>query len=206
MQKLVYCLLLLTIFLPLQAQRFEKREKTERVFGITDPKITLKSQGTEILYHFQLTDIEGNPQTLAPYKNKVLLIVNTASKCGYTPQYKELEALYKLYKDKGLMVIAFPSAQFANQEFDTNEQTADFCSKNFNITFPLMSKTDVKGHTAHPLFTWLIQKAKQSQGNPIRWNFTKFLVSPQGDYVLRYEPGVSPLALSKTIEHLLNKN
>ena len=156
------------------------------------------------VYDFSATTIDGKPRKLADYKGKVLLVVNTASKCGFTPQYKGLEALYKKYKDKGLVVLGFPSNQFGAQEPGPESEIAEFCEMNYGVTFPLFSKVDVNGDAAHPLFKYLTSTKKGLLGSEgIKWNFTKFLVDKKGEVVERYAPTTKPEDLVKDIEKAL---
>jgi glutathione peroxidase len=142
---------------------------------------------------------DGSELSLSQYKGKVMLVVNTASKCGFTPQYKGLQALYQKYADKGLVVIGFPCDQFAHQEPGSDGEIAEFCQRNFGVSFPLMAKVEVNGDGAHPVFKHLRKKAPGVIGDSIKWNFTKFLVSKDGDKVLRYAPTVEPEALESDI-------
>lgn len=142
---------------------------------------------------------DGTELSLSQYKGKVMLVVNTASKCGFTPQYKGLQALYQKYADKGLVVIGFPCDQFAHQEPGSDGEIAEFCQRNFGVSFPLMAKVEVNGDGAHPVFKHLRKKAPGVIGDSIKWNFTKFLVSKDGGKVLRYAPTVEPEALESDI-------
>lgn len=156
------------------------------------------------IYQFNAIDYRGEEVSLADYKNKVLLIVNTASACGLTPQYKALEQLQKQYGDNGFTVLAFPCNQFKQQESANIDEIKQFCDLNFNITFPLFNKIDVNGENAHPLFKFLTSEAKGILGSKsIKWNFTKFLVSADGKNIKRYAPIVKPESLAKEIEKLL---
>ena len=143
---------------------------------------------------FTVKDIDGKEVKLADkYKGKVLVIVNTASKCGYTKQYTDLEAIYKKYHEQGLEVLAFPSNDFGQQEPGTNEEIKTFCSTKYPVTFPLFSKVPVKGDQKEPLYAYLTDTAKNpSTGGDIKWNFTKFLVGRDGKIIARYEPAVKP--------------
>ncbi|WP_218311048.1 glutathione peroxidase [Alteromonas antoniana] len=146
----------------------------------------------------------GETESLDAYKGKVLLIVNTASKCGFTYQYEGLETLYKQYKDRGFAVLAFPCDQFGHQEPGDDEQIAGFCSGSFGVTFPLFKKTDVNGDSAHPLYVTLKSEAPGILGTKkIKWNFTKFLVDTQGHVVKRYGPTTKPEAIASDIESCL---
>jgi glutathione peroxidase len=143
------------------------------------------------IYDISLKDIDGKSTSLKPYQGKVLLIVNVASKCGYTPQYKELEAIYQKYKDQGLVVMGMPCNQFGKQEPGTNEEIKEFCSSKFNVTFPMFDKLDVNGANRHPLYTALAGKDSPVPGD-IKWNFTKFLVGRDGKVLKRFDSKVKP--------------
>jgi glutathione peroxidase len=151
------------------------------------------------VYDFTLNSIDGPPAPLAAYKGKVLLLVNVASKCGFTPQYTALEAVYEKYKDQGLVVMGFPANNFMAQEPGTNEEIKTFCSRKYNVTFPMYSKISVKGDDKAPLYQFLTEQ----KGGDIKWNFTKFLVDPQGKVVARYAPTDKPQGLAKSIEAIL---
>jgi glutathione peroxidase len=156
------------------------------------------------LYDIEVTTIEGKKKRLEEYKGKVLLIVNTASKCGFTPQYSGLQKLYEKYGDKGLIVLGFPCNQFANQEPGDEAEIQQFCQLNYNVTFPLFAKVDVKGPNAHPLFRYLTNEAPGLFGmKSIKWNFTKFLVDRNGRVVKRYAPNVTPDKIEMGIRELL---
>lgn len=148
--------------------------------------------------------IDGTPQTLADYQGKTLLVVNVASKCGFTPQYKGLEELYQRYKDQGFAVLGFPCDQFGNQEPGTEADIAQFCSLTYAVTFPMFAKVEVNGAHAHPLFKALKSAAPGLLGSEgIKWNFTKFLVDATGQTVKRYAPTDTPASLAKHIEAML---
>jgi glutathione peroxidase len=154
----------------------------------------------ENLYDFTISTASGKRYDLSELKGRPVLIVNTASKCGFTPQYAGLEELYKEYKDKGLEIIAFPCDQFAHQEPGSDEEIAQFCAVNYGVSFPVMSKINVNGKDAHPLFVWLKNQAPGKLGKAIKWNFTKFLVSKDGKSVKRFAPNVEPAELRADIE------
>jgi len=155
-------------------------------------------------FEFQATGISGAPVDLAQYKGKVLLIVNTASECGFTPQYKGLEQVYEQFKDKGAVVLGFPCNQFGGQEPGGEAEIGAFCEKNFGVTFPLFSKIEVNGDGTHPLFAHLKKEAPGLLGTQaIKWNFTKFLVKKDGSVYKRYAPSTAPSELVDDIEKLL---
>jgi glutathione peroxidase len=145
------------------------------------------------LYDFTVDDIEGHPVGLDRYKGKVLLVVNTASKCGFTPQYKSLEALYRKYREQGLEVLGFPCNQFGGQEPGNEQEIATFCETNYDVTFPMFAKIDVNGDDAAPLYRFLKHEKPGLLGTEaIKWNFTKFLVGRNGEVVARYAPNDTP--------------
>jgi glutathione peroxidase len=156
------------------------------------------------VYDFEVKDIHGKAVPLSRYKGKVLLIVNTASKCGFTPQYKGLEALHQKYHARGLEVLGFPCNQFGAQEPGTEDEIASFCELNFGVTFPLFAKVDVNGDDAAPLYRHLKQAKPGLLGSEaIKWNFTKFLVDRKGSVVERFAPNAEPDALAGDVEKLL---
>ncbi|PFG16894.1 glutathione peroxidase [Propionicimonas paludicola] len=155
------------------------------------------------LKDFQATLITGVDKDLADYQGQVVLVVNTASKCGFAPQFDGLEKLYEEYQDQGLVVLGFPSDQFAKQEFEDDAETAEFCKLNFGVTFPMFSKVDVNGAQAHPLFAWLRSETGGFLGDAIKWNFTKFLINRDGEVVHRYAPTVEPAAIEGDLRALL---
>ena len=152
------------------------------------------------LYDFEAVTIDGRTQKLADYRGKTGLVVNVASACGYTPQYKGLEALYKKHKDQGLVVLGFPCNQFGAQEPGTDKEIAEFCSVNYGVTFPLFAKVDVNGDNEHPLFAWLKSQKKGIFGTAaIKWNFSKFLIDGNGEVIKRYGSGDTPEAIEKDL-------
>ena len=156
------------------------------------------------IYDFKVIDSNDKEIDLQEYKGKVMLIVNTASKCGLTPQYEGLQDLYDEYHEKGLEILAFPCNQFANQESGSNDEIQNFCQINYGLTFPVMAKIDVNGDDADPLFQYLKEeKGGGLLGKAIKWNFTKFLVDKEGNVVKRFAPTVVPLKLKKDIEQLI---
>ena len=190
---------------------------------------TNNDKNMEKIYDFTALSNKGKEVNFADYEGKVLLIVNTASKCGFTPQYDGLEALYQKYKDQGLVIIGFPCDQFGHQEPGTNEEIEEFCRINHGVTFPLMSKIEVNGDGAHPIYQWLKSQAGFAGFNPahpltkildemftkadpdyaskpdIKWNFTKFLISKEGNVVSRFEPTTEPQDMEESIEKELVK-
>ncbi len=193
--------------------------------------LSLNSKASDMntIYDFTALSNKGKEVNFADYKGKVLLIVNTASKCGFTPQYDGLEALYQKYKDQGLVIIGFPCDQFGHQEPGTDEQIEEFCRLNHGVTFPLMSKIEVNGEGAHPIYQWLKSKAGFAGFNPehrltqildemftkadpdyaskpdIKCNFTKFLISREGNVISRFEPTTEPKEMEESIEKELTK-
>lgn len=178
------------------------------------------------IYDYAYTSIENKPVNLSEYRGKVLLIVNTASKCGFTPQYEGLEALYKKYQDRGLVVLGFPCNQFLDQEPGDGDEISHFCKVRFGVTFPLSQKIEVRGENADPLYCYLTsqqgfegmgdsEKARELEpffrsiyhetydDDQIKWNFTKFLIDRDGNVVARYEPPVEPAAIDGDIQKLL---
>ena len=152
---------------------------------------------------FTATSLQGKEINMSAYKGKVVLVVNTASKCGLTPQYEGLENLYEKFKDKGLVILGFPCNQFANQEPGTAKDISEGCLINYGVTFPMFAKIDVNGSHAHPLFNHLKNAKSGLLGPSIKWNFTKFLVDRSGRVVERYAPTATPEGLRKEIEALL---
>jgi glutathione peroxidase len=156
------------------------------------------------LYDFEAQSIDGQPVPLEQYRGKLLLIVNTASACGFTPQFGGLEQLHKTYGDRGLVVLGFPCNQFGSQDAGSNAEIATFCQRNFGVSFPMMSKIEVNGAQAHPLYQWLTAEAPGLLGSKaIKWNFTKFLVGKDGRVIKRYAPQDAPEKLGKDIEAAL---
>jgi glutathione peroxidase len=154
-------------------------------------------------YDFFANNIYGEEVGMDTYKGKVVLVVNTASKCGLTPQFKELEAIYEEYKDKGLEILGFPCNQFANQDSGSNEEIHQFCQLNYGVTFTMFEKINVNGQEAHPLYKYLKSEARGIFSNEIKWNFTKFLIDADGNVIRRYAPTVTPLKIKKDIEKYL---
>src|SRR6195256_4433750 len=149
--------------------------------------------GGKTAYDFTLNSIDGQPAPLAAYKGKVVLLVNVASRCGFTPQYTALESVYEKYKDRGFVIIGIPANNFGAQEPGSNQEIKTFCSSKYHVTFPMMAKVSVKGDDITPLYQFLTDKSSNPQsGGEIKWNFTKFLIGPDGRVVARFEPDITP--------------
>ncbi len=156
------------------------------------------------VYDFEALSITGQPAALATQRGKVLLIVNTASACGFTPQFAGLEKLWETYRDRGLVIVGFPSNEFGGQDPGSNDEIASFCQLNYGVSFPMMAKVKVNGAQAHPLWKWLTSEAKGILGTQaIKWNFTKFLVGRDGQVRKRYAPTDTPESIAKDIEKAL---
>ena len=157
------------------------------------------------LYDFNVRNMNGQEISMKEYKGKVLLVVNTASKCGLTPQFKDLEKIYQEYKSRGFEILGFPCNQFANQDSGSNEEIHEFCKLNYGVSFNMFEKIDVNGENANHLYKYLKNEAKGLLSKEIKWNFTKFLIDDNGHVIKRYAPTVSPLKIKKDIEKLLSK-
>ena len=156
------------------------------------------------LYQFEAELLEGDTKQMSDYEGKVLLIVNTASKCGFTPQFAGLEKVYEKYKDRGFEVLGFPCNQFGGQDPGSNDEIGAFCQRNYGVDFPMFAKVDVKGPEAHAIFRYLTREAKGILGSEsIKWNFTKFLVSKDGKFLNRYPPTTKPESIEEDIEKAL---
>ncbi|MGV3612420.1 MAG: glutathione peroxidase [Fluviicola sp.] len=154
---------------------------------------TLASSQT--IYNFKVTDIDGKEYNLASLKGKKVMIVNTASKCGLTPQYEELEKLYQTYKDQNFVIVGFPSNDFMSQEPGSDAEIKEFCTKNYGVSFPMMSKIEVKGKEMHPLYKFLTEKSQNGHSdNSVKWNFQKYLINEEGKLVKVIPPGTKPLS------------
>lgn len=156
------------------------------------------------IYDFSAEKLEGAMQPLSDYAGKVLLIVNTASKCGFTPQFEGLEKIYQKYKEQGLLVLGFPCNQFAGQDPGSNSEIGAFCQRNYGVSFPMFAKINVNGSDAHPLYKYLTKEAKGLLGTEaVKWNFTKFLIGRDGKVIDRYATATKPEAMAKAIEQAL---
>ena len=158
---------------------------------------------TQSIYEFSVPTSSGDQQSLRDYQGKVVLIVNTASKCGFTPQYEGLQRLHDKYSERGLVVVAMPCNQFGAQEPGSNAAVQEFCQLNYGLSFPVMGKIEVNGSGQHPLYAHLTKQAKGLITDSIKWNFTKFLVNRDGQVIERFAPVTKPEAISKNIEELL---
>jgi glutathione peroxidase len=156
------------------------------------------------VYDFNVKMTNGEEKSLKEYEGRPLIIVNTASKCGFTPQFQGLQELYDTYKDRGLEILGFPCDQFNNQEFDNIDETTQFCQLNYGVTFPILAKIDVNGDNADPLFTYLKDQKKGILSKNIKWNFTKFLVDKNGQVIERYAPTTEPAKMKNDVEKLLS--
>jgi glutathione peroxidase len=161
---------------------------------------------TNSIYDLTFTKNSGEEVSLGQFKNHPILIINTASKCGLTPQYAGLQELHEKYADSGLVVIGFPCDQFAHQEPGSDAEIAEFCSLNYGVSFTITKKVDVNGSNAHPIFKYLKKHSGSFFGSAIKWNFTKFLVSPDGKTIKRYAPTLLPGAIDSDISKMLGKN
>ncbi|QDP95898.1 glutathione peroxidase [Microlunatus elymi] len=156
-----------------------------------------------VLSNFSATKITGDLADLGNYRGQVVLIVNTASKCGLTPQYAGLQKLYETYADRGLVILGFPCDQFGNQEPGSEAEIADFCELNYGVSFPMFAKIEVNGPGAHPLYQWLTTEQPGEDGPAIEWNFAKFLINRDGELIKRYHPKVTPEDLAPDVESAL---
>jgi len=156
-----------------------------------------------VLGDFKATTLNGEERSLSEYDGDVVLVVNTASKCGFTPQYAGLEELHRTYSEQGLRVLGFPCNQFGAQEPGSEEEIGEFCQKNYGVSFPMFAKVDVNGDHEHPLYTWLKSEKGGMLGSRIKWNFTKFLVGRDGTVIARYAPNTEPAELTGDIEKAL---
>jgi len=155
-------------------------------------------------YEFTAKSLQGKDVNMQTYKGKTILVVNTASQCGLTPQYEGLENLYQKYKDKGLVILGFPCNQFANQESGDEKSISEGCLINYGVSFPMFSKIDVNGENAHPIYKYLKNELGGLLGSKIKWNFTKFLLDPNGNPVKRFAPVTTPEKIDKYLESILN--
>lgn len=155
------------------------------------------------IYDFKVKNALGEMESLEKFKGQPMVIVNTASKCGLTPQFEDLQKLYESYRDQGLQVLGFPSAQFNNQEFEKQEETMEFCQVNYGVTFPMFEKIDVNGEDADPLFKYLTSSGNGSSTEDIEWNFAKFLIDKNGRIVKRYNPQTSPKDIEEDLLPIL---
>jgi len=172
----------------------------------SDPEPALEKAPSPYVLKHEMNRIDGTKESLEKYKGKVVLIVNTASKCGLTPQYEALESVYREYKDRGLVILGFPANNFMGQEPGSNNEIAEFCTERFEVSFPMFEKISVKGDKTHPLYKQLASQPKPAGGAP-NWNFTKYLIDREGKAVIRFDPKVTPKdkKITTEIEKLLGK-
>ncbi|MBP1663686.1 MAG: glutathione peroxidase [Bacteroidetes bacterium] len=174
------------------------------LLGCTSAQKNASATSAQNFYDFKALNMQDKEVSMSDYKGKVILVVNTASKCGYTPQFASLEALYEKYKDKGFVILGFPCNQFGNQDPGTNEEIQSFCKVNYGVTFPMFSKIDVNGENAHPIFIYLKNTLSGTITDNIKWNFTKFLIDRSGEPLKRYGSNVKPESIEADIVELLN--
>jgi glutathione peroxidase len=183
MKMLIAGIIIVAVFITFAALKFSS--------STAAPKGEIMETGKTI-YDFTVNDIDGNPKSLADYKGKVVVIVNVASKCGLTPQYKDIEAFYQQWKDKGVVVLGFPANNFMGQEPGTAEQIKTFCSLNYGVTFPMFEKISVKGNDKHPLYQYLTKKDQNGWfEEEVSWNFQKFLINKEGKMIKSFSPRTS---------------
>lgn len=169
----------------------------------TTRPISKEAEAAQSVYDFTMKDISGNDVSLKNYNGKVILIVNTASKCGFTPQFEELEKLYNKYKDSGFVILGFPSNQFLSQDPGTNEEILDFCRANYGVTFPMFAKIDVNGENAAALYEYLKSNVPNEDYKKISWNFNKFLIGKDGKPIKRYDSKTKPFDIEDDIKAIL---
>ncbi len=183
------------------------RERYNRVAVIAEEvKTVYRTEMKNNFYQFEATSLQGKKVAMDEYKGKVVLVVNTASKCGLTPQYEGLEELYRKYRDKGLVILGFPCNQFANQEPGDEKSISEDCLINYGVSFPMFSRVDVNGDSAHPVFKYLKKELPGWFGGKVKWNFTKFLVDPKGNPYKRFSPLTKPEKLEKYIQKMLTNH
>ena len=174
------------------------------LLGCTSAQKNASATSAQIFYDFKALNMQDKEVSMSDYKGKVVLVVNTASKCGFTPQFAGLEELYKKYKDQGLVILGFPCNQFGNQDPGTDEEIQSFCQVNYGVTFPMFSKVDVNGQNAHPIYKYLKNSISGAITDDIKWNFTKFLIDKTGKPIKRYGSNVKPADLEADILETLN--
>jgi glutathione peroxidase-family protein len=207
MKKASACFLLVSLVIACVSCDSDEPQATPPATARADIEVET-SAPAKPLYAFELNDIDGNPVKLGKYDGKALLLVNVASKCGYTKQYAGLQALHEKYQDKGLVVLGFPANNFGSQEPGTNEEIKAFCSMTFSVTFPMFAKISVKGDDIHPLYAFLTgAETDPDFAGEIKWNFNKFLVNRAGDIVGRYDSNIEPMgeALVADVEKVLEE-
>ena len=180
-----------------------KNMKTKQILITLLITFSITTFAQKSVYDFKVKNIKSEIVDLKQYSGKIILIVNTASKCGYTPQLQDLQDLYDKYKDSGLVILGFPTRQFLKQEFDTNTEILNFCRANYGVSFPMYAKTKVRGKNKTKLFKYLIENSPNRRNKKVKWNFEKFLVNRNGAIVNRYSAKVNPKYIKKDIEILL---
>lgn len=185
------------------AQEPNYRDSANFMEVLSEKSVSTKTNTDMTIYDFTVLDTKKQPVSLAEYKGKVLLVVNTATGCGFTPQYEGLEALYKKYKDQGLVILDFPCNQFAGQAPGTEEEIVSFCKLKYDVSFPQFAKIKVNGDEADPLYVWLKDQKRGTFGKAIKWNFTKFLIDREGNVIERYAPMTKPEDIEKDLLRLL---
>ncbi len=197
------CICVAACYMLALAQEPNYRDSANFMEVLSEKSVSTKTNIDMTIYDFTVLDTKKQPVSLAEYKGKVLLVVNTATGCGFTPQYEGLEALYKKYKDQGLVILDFPCNQFAGQAPGTEEEIVSFCKLKYDVSFPQFAKIKVNGDEADPLYVWLKDQKRGTFGKAIKWNFTKFLIDREGNVIERYAPMTKPEDIEKDLLRLL---
>lgn len=197
------CICVAACYMLALAQEPNYRDSANFMEVLSEKSVSTKTNTDMTIYDFTVLDTKKQPVSLAEYKGKVLLVVNTATGCGFTPQYEGLEALYKKYKDRGLVILDFPCNQFAGQAPGTEEEIVSFCKLKYDVSFPQFAKIKVNGDEADPLYVWLKDQKRGTFGKAIKWNFTKFLIDREGNVIERYAPMTKPEDIEKDLLRLL---
>lgn len=197
------CICVAACYMLALAQEPNYRDSANFMEVLSEKSVSTKTNIDMTIYDFTVLDTKKQPVSLAEYKGKVLLVVNTATGCGFTPQYEGLETLYKKYKDRGLVILDFPCNQFAGQAPGTEEEIVSFCKLKYDVSFPQFAKIKVNGDEADPLYVWLKDQKRGTFGKAIKWNFTKFLIDREGNVIERYAPMTKPEDIEKDLLRLL---
>lgn len=197
------CICVAACYMLASAQEPNYRDSANFMEVLSEKSVSTKTNTDMTIYDFTVLDTKKQPVSLAEYKGKVLLVVNTATGCGFTPQYEGLETLYKKYKDRGLVILDFPCNQFAGQAPGTEEEIVSFCKLKYDVSFPQFAKIKVNGDEADPLYVWLKDQKRGTFGKAIKWNFTKFLIDREGNVIERYAPMTKPEDIEKDLLRLL---